>query len=252
MGAKLVVDFVIHLNSKVLILFPLLQYTRVVKYIKSIKQRDPAARSWLEILLCYPGIHAVLVHHISHLLWRIKLKTIARIIANIGRMLTGIEIHPQAKIGKRLFIDHGCGVVIGATVEIGDDCTIYQNVTLGGTSWKDGKRHPTLYNNVIIGAGAKVLGPITLHNNSKVGSNSVVTRSVPQNTTVVGAPAKAIGNKLHKTKQTFDAYAVSSSTKGDILDKKIKQLERKIKELEEQTPRDNQITLEQQNTQDSD
>lgn len=204
----------------------------MIKYVKSIKQRDPAARWWFEILLCYPGVHAVAIHHITHALWSLKLKILARVLANFSRMLTGIEIHPEAKIGKRLFIDHGCGVVIGGTVKIGDDCTIYQNVTLGGTSWKQGKRHPTLHNNVIIGAGAKVLGPITLQDNSKVGSNSVVTRSVPKNTTVVGAPAKAVGNKKSNTKNEFDAYAASSNNRGSSLDKKMKQLEAKIKELE--------------------
>ena len=123
----------------------------MIKYLASIRHRDPAVRSLLELILCYPGVHAVFIHHISHFFWKIRLKLIARLLSNIGRLLTGVEIHPQATIGKRLFIDHGCGVVIGGTAHIGNDCTIYQNVTLGGTSWKHGKRHPTLKNNVIIG-----------------------------------------------------------------------------------------------------
>jgi serine O-acetyltransferase len=208
----------------------------VIKYLASIRHRDPAVRSLLELILCYPGVHAVFIHHISHFFWKIRLKLIARLLSNIGRLLTGVEIHPQATIGKRLFIDHGCGVVIGGTAHIGNDCTIYQNVTLGGTSWKHGKRHPTLKNNVIIGAGAKVLGPITLGDNSKVGSNSVVTRSVAPGATVIGAPAKPVGTKKKKNSKSFDAYAVDATNKGDLLEKKLRHLETQLQKIQQQLP----------------
>ena len=142
-------------------------------------QRDPAARNYFEILTTYPGVHALLIHRLAHFLWSIKLKLIARIFSHLGRILTGIEIHPGAQIGRRFFIDHGMGVVIGETAIIGNDCTLYHGVTLGGTTWKKGKRHPTLKDNVVIGAGAKILGPITIGNNSKVGSNAVVVSDIP-------------------------------------------------------------------------
>ena len=142
-------------------------------------QRDPAARNYFEILTTYPGVHALLMHRLAHFLWSIKLKLIARIFSHLGRILTGIEIHPGAQIGRRFFIDHGMGVVIGETAIIGNDCTLYHGVTLGGTTWKKGKRHTTLKNNVVIGAGAKILGHITIGNNSKVGSNAVGVSDLP-------------------------------------------------------------------------
>ena len=155
-------------------------------------ERDPAARSTLEVLLTYPGLHAVWAHRVTHHLWRWRLKLLARVLAQLTRWLTGIEIHPGATIGNRFFIDHGMGVVIGETAEIGDDCTLYHGVTLGGTSWERAKRHPTLGKNVVVGAGAKILGPITIGDNARVGSNSVVVKDVPAGATVVGIPARVV------------------------------------------------------------
>lgn len=159
---------------------------------RAIFERDPAVRSKLEALLCYPGFHAILMHRVAHFLWNRNLKLIARIISHISRFLTGIEIHPGAKIGKGFFIDHGMGVVIGETAEIGDNVTLYHQVTLGGVSLKKEKRHPTLRNNVVVGAGAKILGPFTVGENSKIGANSVVVKEVPPNSTVVGIPGKVV------------------------------------------------------------
>lgn len=169
--------------------------------------RDPAARSYLEVLTTYPGIHAILLHRVSNKLWRYRLKLIAKLISFISRAVTGIEIHPRAKIGQRLFIDHGMGVVIGETSEIGDDCTIYHGVTLGGRSLSKGKRHPTLGNNVIVGAGAKILGPLMIENNVRIGSNAVVLENVPEFSTVVGIPGRVIRHQLH------DANEKNTTTK---------------------------------------
>lgn len=162
------------------------------KYIASIFRRDPAAHSVLEIFTAYPGIHAVAVHRLSHLLWRLRLRLVARLLSQITRWLTGIEIHPGARIGKRFFIDHGMGVVIGETAEIGDDCTLYHGVTLGGTTWQKKKRHPTLGNDVVVGAGAKVLGPVVIGEGARIGSNSVVVKDVPAGATVVGIPGRIV------------------------------------------------------------
>ena len=158
--------------------------------IISMKKRDPAARSLLEIILCYPGLHALFFHRIAHVLWNYKLYLIARFVSHISRFLTAIEIHPAAKIGKRFFIDHGVGVVIGETAEVGDDVFIYHQVTLGATTSKKIKRHPTIGNGVIIGAGAKLLGPINVGKEAKIGANSVVVTDVPPGATMVGIPAK--------------------------------------------------------------
>ncbi len=195
-------------------------------------QRDPAARNYFEILTTYPGVHALILHRLAHFLWSIKLKLIARIFSHLARILTGIEIHPGAQIGRRFFIDHGMGVVIGETAIIGDDCTLYHGVTLGGTTWKKGKRHPTLKDNVVIGAGAKVLGPITLGNNSKVVSNGVVVTYIQNDSTAVGIPAKIIesGEKLKK----FSAYAVEKNSQDPVLqsiDEILKTLEKQQKEI---------------------
>jgi len=155
---------------------------------KNIRDKDPAARSIFEVMLLYPGFHALIAHRIAHLLYKIGLFFIARLISQLARLFTGIEIHPGAIIGKRLFIDHGMGIVIGETTEIGDDCTIFHEVTLGGTGKDKNKRHPTICNNVLVGAGAKVLGPIEIGDNSKVGAGAVVLKEVEPGTTVVGTP----------------------------------------------------------------
>ncbi|WP_456342267.1 serine O-acetyltransferase [Thermovibrio sp.] len=165
---------------------------RIKEDIETVFERDPAARSILEVLLCYPGLHAIWLHRIAHWLWTHNLKLLARLVSHFSRWLTGIEIHPGAKIGRRFFIDHGMGVVIGETTEIGNDVTLYHQVTLGGTSTKKGKRHPTIGNNVVIGAGAKVLGPVKVGDNCKIGANSVVIKDVPPNSTVVGIPGKVV------------------------------------------------------------
>ena len=166
------------------------------KDIDAIFERDPAARNILEVFLAYPGFHAIMWHRISHLLWKIKLKLVARIISNILRTLTGIEIHPGAKIKSGFFIDHGMGVVIGETTEIGNNVTIYQGVTLGGISSNKGKRHPTIDDNVIVGAGSKILGPLRIGINTKIGANSVVIEDIPENSTVVGTPGKLLIKNL--------------------------------------------------------
>jgi serine O-acetyltransferase len=176
-------------------------FLRLREDIKCVFERDPAARHTLEIITCYPGVHALLLHRLSHRLWNLRLKWIARLLSNLGRFLTGIEIHPGAKIGRRFFIDHGMGVVIGETSEIGDDCTLYHGVTLGGTSWEKGKRHPTLGNNIIIGAGAKVLGPINIGENARIGSNAVVVNNVSSGATIVGVPGRPIEQKDGDFKQ---------------------------------------------------
>lgn len=195
-------------------------FRRLIEDIDCVFARDPAARHRFEIITTYPGVHALLFHRLSHRLWRWHLKWLARWLAAIGRWFTGIEIHPGARIGRRFFIDHGMGVVIGETAEIGDDCTLYHGVTLGGTSWQEGKRHPTLGNNVVIGAGAKVLGPITLGDGSRVGSNAVVVKHVPAGATVVGIPGRVIRKpsqedaakrrKAFAEKIGFDAYGTSA------------------------------------------
>ncbi|MFD2191048.1 serine O-acetyltransferase [Pistricoccus aurantiacus] len=160
--------------------------------IDSVFSRDPAARNVLEVLTNYPGLHALMAHRLGHWLWRRNLKWLARTLSTLARWMTGIEIHPGAKIGRRFFIDHGMGVVIGETTEVGDDVTLYQGVTLGGTSWNKGKRHPTLEDGVIVGAGAKILGPFSVGAGAKIGSNAVVTKEVPAGATVVGIPGKIV------------------------------------------------------------
>ena len=167
-------------------------FSRLREDIQGVFDRDPAARTTWEVLTCYPGLKAVWAHRLSHWLWTHGFKWLGRFVSGIARWLTLIEIHPGATIGRRLFIDHGIGVVIGETAEIGDDVTLYQGVTLGGTSWSKGKRHPTLGNNVVVGAGAKVLGPFTVGAGARVGSNAVVVREVPPGATVVGIPARVL------------------------------------------------------------
>lgn len=186
--------------------------------IRSVFSRDPAARSTWEVLTCYPGLHALWFHRIAHWFWQRKMRWLGRWLAHISRWLTGIEIHPGARIGRRFFIDHGFGVVIGETTEIGDDVTLYQGVTLGGTSWNKGKRHPTLCNDVVVGAGAKVLGPFTVGAGARIGSNAVVTKEVPPGTTMVGTLARPVVREARQpsdaeraiaAKLGFDAYGLS-------------------------------------------
>lgn len=166
--------------------------------IEAVFQRDPAVRSKLEVVLCYPGFHAVQLHRLAHKLWQMKFFLVARLISQASRFFTGIEIHPGAKIGRGFFIDHGMGVVIGETAEIGNNCTLYHGVTLGGTSWAKEKRHPTIGDDVVIGSGAKVLGPFTVGSGSKIGSNSVVVKEVPAQSTVVGIPGKIVQSEDSK------------------------------------------------------
>ena len=192
------------------------------EYLKAefgcVFERDPAAQSYFEIFTTYPGVHAVLIHRFSHRLWNRGLKWVARFIAALARWWTGIEIHPGARLGRRFFIDHGMGVVIGETAVIGDDCTLYHGVTLGGTSWNKGKRHPTLGNGVVVGAGAKILGPITVGDGARIGSNSVVLRNVPSGATVVGIPGHLVSPDRQAqearrlaiaSKLGFDAYGMT-------------------------------------------
>lgn len=200
-------------------------FARIKQDIASVYHRDPAARNNFDVLTNYPGLHAIWLHRISHRLWRKNWLWLARFISTFARWLTGIEIHPGATIGKRFFIDHGMGVVIGETAEIGDDVTLYHGVTLGGTSWNVGKRHPTLKDGVVVGAGAKVLGPITINKNAKVGSNSVVIKDVPQGATVLGIPGRVVSKATtngHSQREKiaqkygFDAYAVSADNPDPV------------------------------------
>jgi serine O-acetyltransferase len=192
-------------------------FDRIREDIAVVFDRDPAARTRWEVLTCYPGFHALVWHRaVPSRLWRSGFRWLARWLAHWGRWLTGIEIHPGAAIGRRVFIDHGMGVVIGETAEIGDDCTLYHGVTLGGTSWNTGKRHPTLGKNVVIGAGAKVLGPILVGDGAKIGSNAVVVRDVPPGATAVGIPARILVDhearrrEVNAAKLGFSAYAISA------------------------------------------
>jgi serine O-acetyltransferase len=214
--------------------------------IKAVMARDPAARSFWEVALCYPGIQALAAHRVAHWLWRHDLKLPARWLSQVARTLTGIEIHPTARIGRRLFIDHGMGVVIGATAEVGDDCTLYQGVTLGGTALHKGKRHPTLGNNVIVGSGAQVLGGFTVGDGARVGANAVVVRAVEAHTTVVGIPAKAVSRagRDERCDDSFVPYGtpcedlpdpVARALKG-LLDE-VASLRARVNELEAQPPR---------------
>ncbi|MGR8981652.1 MAG: serine O-acetyltransferase [Gammaproteobacteria bacterium] len=200
-------------------------FSRIKEDIACVFERDPAAQSVWEIITAYPGFHAVLIHRLSHSCWKAGFKWLARFISHISRWLTGIEIHPGAEIGRRFFIDHGMGVVIGETAVIGDDCTLYHGVTLGGTSWKKGKRHPTLHDGVVIGAGAKVLGPIEIGVGARIGSNSVVLKPVPAGATVVGIPGHLIDPNAKKAtpernaianKMGFDAYGLTSDMPDPI------------------------------------
>lgn len=192
-------------------------FDQIKEDISVVFERDPAARTHWEIITTYPGVHALIIHRFSHWVWRKRFFWIARFISHIARWLTGIEIHPGATIGRRVFIDHGMGVVIGETAIIHDDCTLYHGVTLGGTSWNKGKRHPTLEQGVVIGAGAKILGPITIGTGAKIGSNAVVVKDVPAGATAVGIPARILDGEVSKQRDEmaekigFSAYAVSDN-----------------------------------------
>lgn len=192
--------------------------------IAVVFERDPAARTRWEVLTCYPGLHAIAWHRrVAHPLWNAGFRWLARWLAHWGRLFTGIEIHPGAKIGRRVFIDHGMGIVIGETAVVGDDCTLYHGVTLGGTSWNKGKRHPTLGRGVVIGAGAKVLGPIEVGDGAKIGSNAVVVRTVPPGATAVGIPARVVSADEHERREQqaakigFSAYAIAADMNDPIV-----------------------------------
>ncbi|MGB7931572.1 MAG: serine O-acetyltransferase [Gammaproteobacteria bacterium] len=229
-------------------------FERIKEDIQCVFERDPAARTGFEVLTTYPGLHAVLLHRLSHRLWNLKLKWLARVLSNIARLFTGIEIHPGATIGRRFFIDHGMGVVIGETTEIGDDCTLYHGVTLGGTTWDKGKRHPTLGRDVVIGAGAKVLGPIKINDGVRIGSNAVVLKDVSADSTVVGVPGRVVSIKTPAEpdsrrqaiakKMGFDAYGatrdmpdpVATAINGildhmHVMDERLEQMCRELRSL---------------------
>ncbi|WP_096202172.1 serine O-acetyltransferase [Bacillus sp. FJAT-45350] len=197
--------------------------------IDVVFDQDPAARSRVEVVFTYSGVHAIWNHRLAHWFWKMKLYFFARAISQISRFFTGIEIHPGAKIGQRLFIDHGMGVVIGETCEIGDNVTIYQGVTLGGTGKEKGKRHPTIEDNVLIASGAKVLGSFTIGENSRIGANSVVLKPVPANSTVVGIPGKIVMQDGVKVKGSLDHH-----TLPDPISDKFRELEKEIEKLREE------------------
>lgn len=202
--------------------------------INSIRDRDPAARSAAEVLLLYPGLHAVLAHRVAHALYKRGNFFAARAISQAARNTTGIEIHPAAQIGKGLFIDHGCAVVIGETTIIGDNCTIYQGVTLGGTGKHVGKRHPTIGDNVMVGAGAKVLGPVTVGDNSKIAAGAVVLKDIPENSTAVGIPARVVRGKTVEKEQNLDQCNIPDPVAQElnVLRERIAELEKKIENNE--------------------
>ena len=228
-------------------------FGRIREDIRCVFERDPAARTVWEVITCYPGFHALQLHRVSHALWTWKLRWLARFLSHVTRFLTGIEIHPGARMGRRVFIDHGMGVVIGETAEVGDDCTLYHGVTLGGVSWNQGKRHPTLGNRVVVGAGAKILGPFTVGDGAKVGSNSVVVKPVPAGATVVGIPARVVEHGAEVARAAFDAYAVSADlddplnkallslgSRTDDLDGRLAEILRRIDRLERGSERDDE------------
>ena len=222
-------------------------FSRIREDIRCVFDRDPAARSVFEVITCYPGFHALQLHKVNHCLWGMGLRWLGRLGSHVARFLTGIEIHPGAVIGRRVFIDHGMGVVIGETAEIGEGCTLYHGVTLGGVSWNKGKRHPTLGRNVVVGAGAKILGPFIVGDNAKVGSNSVVVKAVPEGATVVGIPARVVEHDREEAaRAAFDAYAVSADlddplnkvlgalgSRTEDIDGRLEEILRRLNELEE-------------------
>lgn len=212
--------------------------------VTCVFERDPAARNVFDVLTCYSGVHAILFHRVNHWLWLRGLRWPARFMGNIARWLTGIEIHPGANIGRRFFVDHGTGVVIGETTDIGNDVTLYQGVTLGGRTLNAGKRHPTLGNNVVVGAGAKILGPFLVGDDARIGSNAVVLEAVPSGATVVGVPGRIVrckdqnanclelveGKKAELRQPAFDAYGVAGET-DDPLESAVEQLQLQVAQL---------------------
>ncbi len=212
-------------------------FKRIRDDIEAVFARDPAARSKIEVLLCYPGLHALIMHRVAHRLWVRGWLLSARWLSQVSRFLTGIEIHPGARIGERFFIDHGMGVVIGETAEIGDDVTLYQGVTLGGVSGNPGKRHPTLEDGVIVGAGAAVLGPFTVGRGARIGSNAVVLEPVAANTTVVGVPAHAVKRPVAIDWRCFPAYGNEPGTVADPLQSAIERLCNRVDQLENEVGR---------------
>ena len=216
-------------------------FKRLKEDIDSVIARDPAARSRTEVVLTYPGYHAILFYRFANAAWRRKWYLLGRFVSNIGKILTGIEIHPGAKIGQRLFIDHGNGVVIGETSEIGDDVTLYQDVTLGGTSLDKGKRHPTLEDGVIVGSGAQVLGPIVVGECARIGANAVVLKDVPKGVTMVGIPARVVIERDKKSEKEFRAYGTPTDGLPDpvarnfeSLRSQLNDLTARVKELEQE------------------
>lgn len=214
-------------------------YHRLQRDIRAVFDRDPAARNLLEVLLCYPGFHALQMHRIAHFLWRRRLRLLARIVSHVSRFLTGVEIHPGAKIGAGVFIDHGMGVVIGETAEVGDNVTIYQGAVLGGRGTEKGKRHPTIGNNVVIAAGAKILGSFTVGDHARIGAGAVVLKDVPPYCTVVGIPGRIVRERGRRV----DVIDLDHANLPDPIERSLRTLERRIEQLEarirelEQVPR---------------
>jgi len=206
-------------------------FNRLREDIDAIMARDPAARSRTEVVLCYPGLHAVVVHRLAHRVWSNGAPVLGRVISHVGRMLTGIEIHPGATIGRRVFIDHGMGCVIGETAEVGDDVTLYHGVTLGGVALEKTKRHPTLEPGVIVGAGAKVLGPITVGAGARIGANAVVLKDVPPGVTMLGIPAKQALPRASEAAPGFHSYGTPRSDIADPLTKGLEGLAREVEAL---------------------
>lgn len=216
---------------------------RLKEDIDTIMHRDPAARSRLEVMLCYPGVHAMLLYRVAHWLWGKNFKLLARVTSHVAKVFTGVEIHPGATIGRRVFIDHATGVVIGETAEVGDDVTLYQGVTLGGTSLEKGKRHPTLHHGVIVGSGAQILGPHIIGEGARVGANAVVLTDVAPGTTVVGIPAKAVLKQEINQAEEFCAYGMPRdelpdpvARAMDALHDQLTQLSARVRELEGRLP----------------
>ena len=203
-------------------------FKRFREDIESIRSRDPAARSWTEVILCYPGLHALLFYRVAHACWNRRFYLLGRFLSHVAKILTGIEIHPGAQIGRRFFIDHGSGVVIGETAIVGDDVTLYQGVSLGGTSLHKGKRHPTLEDGVIVGSGAQILGPMTIGAGARIGANAVVLTEVPKGATMVGIPARMVMRKAKPGDKEFCAYGLPTEDLPDPVARTIESLRQQV------------------------